>query len=94
MKNLLIYYQQPPQENIESSISFIDRLIKKNCTHYNIKGVFIDSYKEKDKFLELIQSPLDDINSIMLIGEITDEFDNQLLKELAKVDNFEILQHI
>ncbi|HDR7276606.1 TPA: hypothetical protein QCX06_004188 [Bacillus paranthracis] len=90
MENVVIYYQQKQNEPTEQAIHYINTLIKRLENHFFIKGVYIDQFENRNEFIDLLQSPLSEINYIYLEQEITDEFDKQMLNELSKTENFKI----
>lgn len=90
MKNVAIYYKLQKNEDIEHSIQKINQLIEKLNPKHRILGVFIEANKENKKFMELINSPLSDLNFLYMNSLPDDEFDYKLLKELARAEQFEI----
>ncbi|MDG4655553.1 hypothetical protein P6P90_04785 [Ectobacillus antri] len=90
MENVVIYYQQKQNESTEKAIHYINTLIKKLENRFVIKGVYIDRFENRNEFVDLLQSPLSEIDYIYLEQEITDEFDKQMLNELSKAENFKI----
>ncbi|PLR75732.1 hypothetical protein CU633_19405 [Bacillus sp. V3-13] len=90
MENVIIYYQQKRNESTENAIIFIDSLIKNIKTRYNIKGVYIDNFENQNELLELLQSPLADIDYIYLDELPHDEFNWKLINQLARSEGFTI----
>jgi hypothetical protein len=88
--NVVIYYQQEENECIEKTIKNINSIIKKLEFQNKIKGVFIDRFGERLEFGELINSPISQIDYIFLNKPLEDDFDNQLLNELARTENFKL----
>jgi hypothetical protein len=88
--NVVIYYQQGENECSEKAIKYINSLIEKLEPLHKIKGVFIDRFGERSEFVELINSPLSQFDYIFINNPIEDEFDNRLLNELARTENFKL----
>ncbi|WP_138418249.1 hypothetical protein [Aquibacillus sediminis] len=91
MVNVAIYYQLRQQEKQEHAIKNIDKMIQQlEVLRINIKGVFIDGYNSREKFEELISLPLDKIDYIYINKTFEDEFDNRLINELSKSEQFKL----
>lgn len=91
MVNAVIYYHQNQDERFEQAVENINKLIKQIETQHVIKGVFLDSFNERNELVELINSPLSEIDYLFLNKIIEDEFDKQLISELSKTEDFELI---
>ncbi|OHX50688.1 hypothetical protein [Cytobacillus oceanisediminis] len=91
MKNALIYYQQKQKEKTSESINIVNKIIKVlQKEDYKIMGVYIDKYNNQIEFMELIQEIPSHLNQLFIEYLPEDEFNQQILNELAKTENFEI----
>lgn len=90
MVNIIIYYCLNENETNNQAIEEIQKLISKLENKHIIKGVFIDSYNERHELTELLNSCLSNIDFLYLNKKIIDEFDFQLITELARNENFKI----
>lgn len=91
MANVAIYYRLNKVESIKVVVDYIKKLIRKLEDQHVIKGVFIDQHNDRNEFNKLISSPLSQIEFIYLNERIEDEFDNQLLNELFRGEQFKII---
>lgn len=88
--NVAIYYQKDENESSEHAILDIKRLIQLLETHHSIKGVFIDRNKESIQLMDLLSSPLSEIDFVYINNPINNEFDKELLNQLSRNENFKI----
>ncbi|XKH52000.1 hypothetical protein LG275_13770 (plasmid) [Chryseomicrobium palamuruense] len=89
MQNALIYYRQEKEEDIQNAIDYVNEVINKIEKNSLIKGVFVDSYNERTEFDNLINNSLDNIDLIYLNIDILDEFDENLLNQIARADRIQ-----
>jgi hypothetical protein len=90
VENVVIYYRLKKNEKIETVVEQINILIHQLEKHHLIKGVFIDEYEDRTEFNEMVSYPLSEIDYIVMGNLIEDEFDNLLINELSKSENFNI----
>lgn len=90
MANVVIYYRKDESETPEHAVSRVNELIEKLETHHTIFGVFIDRYNESNELMELLDSPLEEIDYIYMNECINNEFDKELISQLSSTLHFEI----
>jgi hypothetical protein len=90
LANAAVYYQLTHEETIEQAIENVNKLIHCLESRYVIRGVFLDSFNERSELHELINSYIPKIDILYLNKPISDDFDHQLIYELARTDKFEI----
>lgn len=90
MPNIVIYYHQQKNDTVEESIKRVDKIIKSMETCHTVKGVFLDSYNERNQLNDLLNSPLKDIDILFTNHFFDDEFDSQLINQLAKAEQFDV----
>ncbi|KYG28196.1 hypothetical protein AZF04_09860 [Alkalihalobacillus trypoxylicola] len=90
MVNIAIYYQKSEQETSEDSVNRINELIQVLEEPHTIKGVFIDRQVESNALIELLSSPLSQIEFIYINKPFKNEFDSELVHQLARTENFKI----
>lgn len=91
MANIAIYYKLSQVEEAEQAISCIEKMISKIETRYNIVGVFIDSFNESVKLMELLDTNLSNTDFILMNKYLNNEFDQTVLDQLSKSEKFKIL---
>lgn len=87
---IAIYYQKDESEAAEQAISQINELIRLLEVHHTIKGVFIDRHNESLELMELLNSPLSEIDYIYINKPIENDFDRELITQLSKNEHFKI----
>lgn len=90
VENVIIYYQQEQSESANNAIDLLNSLIDKLKNYYIIKGVFIDPFNSQTEFMEMIQSPLSEIDYLLIDKLPYDEFNKQLILGLSNSENFKI----
>lgn len=90
MGNLVIYYQKKECENTDHAVQYVNELIDKLEKHHSVKGVFLDEYDSKSELIELFNSSLSLIDYVYIEESFNDNFDNDLINQLAKAENFKI----
>lgn len=88
--NVAIYYQTNKEESTEQAVLHINELIKQLETHHVIKGVFLDTFNQSIELMELLNSPLSELDYIYLNKPLENEFDNVLIIQLTRTEQFEI----
>lgn len=88
MTNVAIYYRMSFNQKTEEVISEIEKLIA--VLNENISLVFIDNYNESEKFNTMVDEELISINILYINKKLEDDFENLLIKELARTYKFEI----
>ncbi|KON84840.1 hypothetical protein AF331_12570 [Rossellomorea marisflavi] len=91
MANVAIYYQQAEEENPDEAVLIVKELIKKIRDKHKIMKVFIDNFGEDFEFMELLNSPLLELDYIYINKPINNDFDRQLLDQLKKTEKFEVV---
>ncbi|GLB58646.1 hypothetical protein [Cytobacillus sp. NCCP-133] len=90
MANVVIYYNCEQGESTEQAVLRVNELIQFLETHHIIKGVFLDIYNEGTELMELLNSPLSEIDMIYINKDIDNEFDKALIIQLSRAEQFEI----
>ncbi len=90
MVNIAIYYQKSEQETSEDAVNRINELIQVLEEQHKIKGVFIDRQVESNALMELLSSSLSEIECIYINKPFENEFDSELVHQLARTENFKI----
>ncbi|MGD6813093.1 hypothetical protein [Sutcliffiella horikoshii] len=93
MVNTVIYYQKNKNESTEQAVSCVNKLIKQLEPLHIIKGVFLDSYVQSTELMELLNSPLDLIDYIYFNRPVENEFDKELITQLKRAEQFEIIYY-
>lgn len=93
MPNIVIYYHQQEDETVDNSIERINKIILYLETSHSIKGVFLDSYNDRNQLNELLNSPLKEIDILFTNLLFNDDFDSQLINQLSALENF-IVKHL
>lgn len=91
MSNVVIYYKKEQDESIEKTIERVKKLIKQLEVHHTIKGVYLDSTEDRTEFNEMLNSNLSEVDYMYISSNIDDEFDNHLISELSRTEQFEVL---
>ncbi|MEH7493828.1 hypothetical protein [Neobacillus niacini] len=91
METAVIYFRQKENETIDDFINSIENsksLIKES---YEIVAVIADSYNDRSQLYSFINSPPTPNNiKIVILDSITDDFDQRLIGEIARIENFSI----
>ncbi|MED3653984.1 hypothetical protein P4489_06530 [Heyndrickxia sporothermodurans] len=90
MANVAIYYQKNKEESTEQAVLHVNELIQQLETHHVIKGVFLDTFNQSIELMELLNSPLSELDYIYLNKPLENEFDNELINQLTRTEQFEI----
>lgn len=90
MIKIAIYYKKSKNETAEQTVARINHLINFLEVQNEVKGVFIDVHNESAELIELLNSPLSEINYIYINKPIENEFDRELIKQLAESENFKL----
>jgi len=88
--NVAIYYQKNKEESTEQAVLHVNELIQQLETHHVIKGVFLDTFNQSIELMELLNSPLSELDYIYLNKPLENEFDNELINQLTRTEQFEI----
>jgi hypothetical protein len=88
--NVVIYYKKERDESTEQAVHLVNSLIQQLEIHHAIKGVFMDLPNESTELMELLNSPIYEIDYIYMNKEVEDEFDRQLISQLLNREKFEI----
>lgn len=88
--NIAIYYQKSEKETSEDAVNRIDELIQVLEEQHTIKGVFIDRQVESNALMELLSTILSEIEFIYINRPFENEFDSELVHQLARTENFNI----
>jgi len=89
MQKAVIYYRQKKNENEDSSIRNLKKIVKHlESITYKIYGVYIDIHEDQHQLNELLNSPLKEIDILYTNHSFDDDFDNQLIKQLSKAEGF------
>jgi DUF1009 family protein len=91
VSNVVIYYNCGQGESIEKAVSRVNELIQYLETHHVIKGVFLDNFNDSNELMDLLNSPLTEIDIIYIDKPIDNEFDNELINQLSRTEQFEII---
>ena len=89
--NVAIYYQQLKEEDLAQAVDNVIRLIQQLETLHVIKGVFLDNFNESTELMDLLNSPLSEIDIIYINKPIINEFDNALISQLSRTEKFQIM---
>jgi hypothetical protein len=90
LENSIIYFRQKESESLEDFMKKSDIFIS-NIKHlYTIKAVFADSHNDRSQLYSFINSPPKSIDVLIIDHYITDEFDQRLLDEISRMENFRI----
>lgn len=92
MSNVAIYYSMNHSETSKEVIERIEKLISN--INEKILGVYIDHPGSSDKFNVLINENIRELKVIYINVQIEDEFNLQLIHELARTHNFKIHQFL
>ncbi|UHA60910.1 hypothetical protein KDJ21_004180 [Metabacillus litoralis] len=90
MANVAIYYQKNKEESTEQAVLHVNELIQQLETHHVIKGIFLDTFNQSIELMELLNSPLSELDYIYLNKPLENEFDNELINQLTRTEKFEI----
>lgn len=90
MVNIAIYYQKCEQETSVDAVNRINEFIQVLEDQHTIKGVFIDRQGESNALMELLSSPLSEIECIYINKPFENEFDSELVYQLVRTENFKI----
>jgi len=88
--NVVIYYNSDRDESTEQAVHRVNKLIQQLETHHVILGVFLDTYNQSTELMELLNSPLSELDLIYTNKPIENEFDKELIFQLSKTERFEI----
>jgi len=88
--NVAIYYQKNKEESTEQAVLHVNELIQQLETHHVIKGIFLDTFNQSIELMELLNSPLSELDYIYLNKPLENEFDNELINQLTRTEKFEI----
>lgn len=89
--NVVVYCKQKQNESTEATIERVNKLIQQLESYHKIKGVFLDSSEERTELNELLNFNLSSIDYMYIGSKIDDEFDSQLIKELSRTEQFEVI---
>lgn len=90
MAKVVIYYKLNQTDLLEQVVFHVDKLIEQLESLHTIKGVFLDNYNESTELMELLNSPLSEIDFIYINKFIKDEFNNELISQLSRAEKFKI----
>lgn len=89
MSNVVIYYKKE-QESTDQAVLRVNELIQCLETHHTIKGVFLENENESIELMDLLNSPLSEIDYIYMNKPVEDDFDKELLSQLSSREQFKI----
>ncbi|WP_273834183.1 hypothetical protein [Guptibacillus sedimenti] len=90
MANVAIYYQLNEHEESNNAIASITNIVKSTETYYTIVGVFVDSVNENIRLMDLFDMNLSTISKLIINKYPVDEFDQEMLYQLARSEKFQI----
>lgn len=90
MANAVIYYKMDNEESTEQAVLRVNGLIEKLQTNHTVVGVFMDLSDSSTELMDLLNSPLEEIDYLYINKEIDDEFDSTLISELSRREHFEV----
>ena len=90
MSNVAIYYKQDEEESTEHAVHRLNQFIQSIETHNVVLGVFIDSFNQSSELMDLLNSPLSEIEVIYMNKPLDNEFDNELINQLSRAEQFQI----
>ncbi|MBL5833150.1 hypothetical protein [Niallia sp. RD1] len=88
--NVFIYYNSDQSESTEQAVHRVNELIHNLEIHHVILGVFLDFFNQSTELMELLNSPLSEIDYIFTNKPIVNEFDKELIIQLSRTEKFEI----
>lgn len=89
MSNVAIYYSMNWQEKKEEAIEKIELLIHKITDE--VKGVYIDAPGSSENFNLLTSQDLNKLQILYINREPENDFDAQMINELAKATEFKVV---
>lgn len=89
MSNVAIYYKMTDSQHSDDVILEIKEVIRN--IDRTVIGVHIDTYNQSDKFSNLVNQDLSSLDTLYLNKELEDDFDNQLISEIARSLQFKII---
>lgn len=89
MANVAIYYSSNYGENMEQAVLRINNLLTQLESTNVVLGVFIDTFNQSSELMELLSSPLSEIEYLYTNKPIINEFDKELLYQLSLREQFE-----
>ncbi|GIO22258.1 hypothetical protein [Oceanobacillus sp. J11TS1] len=92
IENIAIYYQKNNKESTDQAVFRINELINQ-LKNLHIKGVFFDNFNQSTELMELLNSPLSEIDYLYINKPLENEFDNELINQLKKAEQFEIIYY-
>jgi hypothetical protein len=89
MENAVIYLRQNEKESIDDFIKSIENSRNILKSRYEIIAIIGDFYNDRSQLFNFINSPSDNID-VVIFDSIIDDFDQRLLSEIARIENFRI----
>lgn len=89
MTNVAIYYKMTSLQNTKEVIEEIQKKIL--TIEGVIIGVYIDSYNDNENFNLVINEKLSSIDFLYINKFLEDDFDRQLINQLARANGFTII---
>lgn len=90
MANAVIYYKMSSNESIKQAVINVEILLDELKKDQNVVGVFVDQFNSSVELMDLLNSPLTELDCLYLNQKIDDEFDSILISELSKRDSFKV----
>jgi hypothetical protein len=88
--NVVIYYNKDYDESTEQAVLRVNELIQQIETLHVVKGVYIELLNQSSELMDLLNSPLSEIDIFYINKPIDNEFDNDLINQLSRAEQFEI----
>ena len=89
-----VYYQDKGADSSDDVIKFVEdalKVIREKETH-EVKRVYIDGYEDNSQLLDLIDDEINEIECVLLLAPLSDDFAKDLLNELEDTGRI-IVQH-
>ncbi|AKG74522.1 hypothetical protein [Salinicoccus halodurans] len=92
MLNIAVYYKLDKHETDTKAVNRINLLINTlTSKKYNIKQVFIDEWSDNKQLNKLLEFQLEELDILYLKDHSNDYFNEELLNEVAKINDFSIV---
>ncbi|MEC0346372.1 hypothetical protein [Peribacillus frigoritolerans] len=88
MQKAVIYYQLEQNRELDEEVKQIESIIKK--IDAEILGVFVDLYDSNDELINMTTNDLSVISYLYVNKPFVDEFNQKLLQELSRQEQFDI----
>ncbi|WP_044338711.1 hypothetical protein [Rossellomorea aquimaris] len=91
MKHAVIYLRQNKKESIEELLESADKYIADLKNQYKIINVFFDNFNDRSNLDNFLNSAPNKFDIIIIDHIIEDEFDLKLIKELSRMEKFQVV---